>query len=73
MRLLRHNHVFFYVIRGKTVKKMVLIDFLLGTGVYYGIKLISSSLIIASIGSMACCAVTTRKMKGPKIRVLSFS
>jgi len=42
-----------YVIRGTTIKRLVVIDLLLGTGIYYAIKLIvASSVIVATIGSV---------------------
>ena len=38
-------------IRTSTIKRVILFDIILGTGIYYGITLISSSLIIATLGS----------------------
>lgn len=38
-----------------TIKSLILIDILLGSGIYYAAKLLTSSLVIASLGSMAGC------------------
>ncbi|RCX23771.1 hypothetical protein DFP94_1011373 [Fontibacillus phaseoli] len=70
MRLLRGNKVLICTIKGKTIKNLVLIDLLLGTGMFFVIKIIGSSIIIASIGSMACSEGVKWKLKGSKLRVI---
>lgn len=42
----------FYVIKGSTIKKFILLDLVTGTGIYYVLKILYSSMLIASVGSM---------------------
>ncbi len=73
MRLLRGNQVLICTVKGKTITNLVLLDLLLGTGIYYFIKIIGSSIIIASIGSMACSEGVKWKLKGQKLRVIDIN
>ncbi|WP_410768853.1 hypothetical protein [Fontibacillus sp. BL9] len=73
MRILRGNKVLIYTVKGKTIKNLVLIDLLLGTGIYFVIKIIGSSIIFASIGSMVCSEGVKWKIKGPKLRVIDIN
>jgi hypothetical protein len=43
----------FIAIEKSTLQKILLIDIIIGSGLYYIIKIISSSLLIATIASMA--------------------
>ncbi len=54
MNIKTNNQVVFYSIQGSTIKKFLLLDFILGTGIYYLVKIISSSILIGSIGSFIC-------------------
>lgn len=40
------------VIKRSSIQKFIVIDLILGTGLYYAVKIISSSIIIATVGSM---------------------
>lgn len=40
------------VIKRSSIQKFIVIDLILGTGLYYVAKIISSSAIVAAIGSM---------------------
>ncbi|WP_373921318.1 hypothetical protein [Peribacillus muralis] len=47
----KDNRIVFYVITGSTIKRFFLLDLIVGTGIYFTVKFISSSVLIASIGS----------------------
>lgn len=44
--------IIFYAIDRSTLKRFILVDILLGTTIYYAIKMLSSNMIIATIGSI---------------------
>jgi hypothetical protein len=44
--------IIFYTIKGSTIKRVILFDIILGTAIYYVVEMISSSTIIATIGSL---------------------
>jgi len=48
------NIVIFYTIKGSTIKKFIIIDFIFGTGIYYVLKVISTSVLVGILGSMVC-------------------
>mgnify|MGYP003437347765 FL=1 len=47
------REIIIVTIKASTIKRLLVIDFLLGMGVYCGVKIISASTIIALIGSAA--------------------
>lgn len=53
MERIHQPKMIFIAIEKSTLQKFLLIDIIIGSGLYYIIKLISSSLLIATIGSMA--------------------
>ncbi|MFC0334843.1 hypothetical protein ACFOLF_20950 [Paenibacillus sepulcri] len=44
--------IVFYTIKGSTIKKIIIFDIFVGTGIYYLLKIVISSTIIATIGSL---------------------
>lgn len=42
----------FCTIKGSAIKSFVILELVTGTGIYYAVKIISSSVIIAMVGSM---------------------
>ncbi|WP_260508255.1 hypothetical protein [Cytobacillus firmus] len=48
----KQNQVVFYTIKGSTIKKFLILDCITGTGIYYVIKMISSSVLIGVVGSI---------------------
>jgi len=50
----KQNQVFFYTIKGSTIKKFLILDFIVGTGIYYILKIISSSVLVGILGSYIC-------------------
>lgn len=62
-------------IRVKTLKSMkaiFLIDFLLGTGVYFTAKLITSSLVLATLGSVAGSEGYKWRQRRKRLRIISI-
>ncbi|HDR4898567.1 TPA: hypothetical protein QCR38_000734 [Bacillus cereus] len=53
------NQFVFYVIKSSTIKKIIIIDLIAGTGIYWSVNFISSNAIIAMIS----CIFGTKKMK----------
>ncbi|MEF7561308.1 hypothetical protein [Bacillus thuringiensis] len=53
------NQFVFYVIKSSTIKKIIIIDLIAGTGIYWSVNFISSNAIIAMIS----CIFWTKKMK----------
>lgn len=51
---MKKSNVVFYTIRGSTIKKFILLDCITGTGVYYALKIITSSVLIGVVGSIVC-------------------
>lgn len=47
----RQTVVYIVEIKGAAIKKFVMLDILLGTGIFYAVKLICSSVLVASVGS----------------------
>lgn len=64
MRRNKQNSVVFYTIKGSTIKKFVLLDCLTGTGLYFAIKLVTSSVLIGMVG----CIVGTEGIKRVYVR-----
>lgn len=52
MRKRNKQQVFFYVINGKPIKYILIIDLVIGTGIYYIVKIVASSVTIATVGSV---------------------
>ncbi|KGE16614.1 hypothetical protein [Paenibacillus wynnii] len=52
MKLKKRSKIVFYVIKGSTIKKFLILDLVTGTGIYYALKLIYSSVLIATAGSV---------------------
>lgn len=53
----KQNQVFCYTIKGSTIKKFLILDCMAGTGIFYGLKIISSSVLVGIIGSYVCTEV----------------
>jgi hypothetical protein len=51
---MKHHNVVFYAIKGSTIKKLIIIDFITGTFIYYGLIIITSSILVGVVGSMVC-------------------
>jgi hypothetical protein len=51
---MKNQNVVFYTIRGSTIKKFIILDCMTGTGIYYALKFITSSIIVGIVGSMVC-------------------
>ncbi|PDY44206.1 hypothetical protein [Bacillus pseudomycoides] len=48
----KNDQIVIHIIKGSTIKKILILDLITGTGIYYIIKFISSSILIALIGSI---------------------
>ncbi|MHA7963809.1 hypothetical protein ACX93W_06655 [Paenibacillus sp. CAU 1782] len=48
---MKQGRVVFLVVKGSTIKKFLIVDLIAGTGIYYVLKIVYSSVIIASAGS----------------------
>lgn len=48
----KQNPVVFYTIKGSTINKFLILDIITGTGIYYGFKIISSSVLVGILGSI---------------------
>ena len=48
------NQVVFYTIKESTIKKILILDIIVGTGIYYSFKIISSSVLVGVWGSIVC-------------------
>ncbi|MEH7457069.1 MULTISPECIES: hypothetical protein [Bacillus] len=55
----KSNQFVFHTIKSSTIKKFVIIDLITGTGIYWAVKFISSSALIAIIS----CIFGTKKIK----------
>ena len=51
---MKNQNIVFYTIRGSTIKKFIILDCLTGTGIYYALKFITSSIIVGIVGCMVC-------------------
>ncbi|MFJ7746440.1 hypothetical protein [Peribacillus sp. NPDC097295] len=47
----RKNQIVFYTVKGSTIKNFLIIDMIMGTGIYYVVKMISTSVLMGMIGS----------------------
>lgn len=52
VELSNKRRIVLLVIKRSSIQKFIVIDLILGTGIYYVAKIISSSAIVATIGSM---------------------
>lgn len=50
--MFKQSQVVIYVIKASTILKFIVIEGIVGTGVYYGIELSTSSAFIAFVGSI---------------------
>ncbi|WP_376774435.1 hypothetical protein [Paenibacillus eucommiae] len=48
----KNSQMVVYFIKGSTIKKFVILDIIVGTGIYYVVKIICSSVLAASVGSI---------------------
>ncbi|EEL47875.1 MULTISPECIES: hypothetical protein [Bacillus cereus group] len=48
----KNNQIVIHIIKGSTIKKFLILDLITGTGIYHLVKFISSSALIALIGSI---------------------
>ena len=46
------QQVFFYAINGKPIKSILMIDLVVGTGIYYIVKIVVTSAVLATAGSV---------------------
>ncbi|MNR35136.1 hypothetical protein D3C85_1529620 [compost metagenome] len=51
MKIYNKPIIIIYAIKGSTIKKIILFDIIVGTGLYFVVKIFASNAIIASIGS----------------------
>ncbi len=51
---MKNQTVVFYSIRGSTIKKFIILDCITGTGIYYALIFITSSILVGIVGSMVC-------------------
>ncbi|MGE6613170.1 hypothetical protein ACQKFG_22095 [Peribacillus sp. NPDC076916] len=47
----KNNQIVIYVVKGSTIKRFLILDLIIGSGIFYVVKFISSSLLIASASS----------------------
>ncbi|MFD2215623.1 hypothetical protein [Metabacillus endolithicus] len=57
MKNQNQNQVIFYTIRSSTIKKFIILEGFTGTGIYYGLKLLTSSVLAGVIGSVVCIEI----------------
>ncbi|MEH7494887.1 hypothetical protein [Neobacillus niacini] len=50
----KQNQVVFYTIKGSTIKKFLILDCITGTGIFYALKIVSSSILVGFFGSLVC-------------------
>ncbi|PFN05057.1 hypothetical protein [Bacillus cereus] len=48
----KNNQIVIHIIKGSTIKKFLILDLITATGIYHLVKFISSSALIALIGSI---------------------
>ncbi|KEK24024.1 hypothetical protein [Bacillus gaemokensis] len=48
----KNDQIVIHIIKGSTIKKFLILDLVTGTGIYYAVKFISSSVLIAIVGSI---------------------
>ncbi|MCQ6563208.1 hypothetical protein NNL21_31535 [Paenibacillus mendelii] len=48
----KDNQFVVYIIKGSTIRRFLILDLILGTGIYYVVKFIFASVLIASAGSI---------------------
>ncbi|ANS74421.1 hypothetical protein AWM70_07375 [Paenibacillus yonginensis] len=66
--------VYVYAISGKTVRSIkiiILVDVLLGTGLYFTVKWVTSSLLISTIGSIAGSEGYKWRLRKQRFKVVS--
>lgn len=47
----KNNQIVIYIIKGSTIKRFLILDLIIGSGIFYVVKFISSSILIASVSS----------------------
>lgn len=52
LKLNTQNQIVFYTIKASTIKKFLILDLVAGSVIYFAVKIIYSSVLIASIGSI---------------------
>ena len=48
------NLIVFYTIKGSTISKFLIIDCIAGTGIFYIVKIITTSVLVGMLGSIVC-------------------
>ncbi|AOZ90902.1 hypothetical protein PNBC_02625 [Paenibacillus crassostreae] len=48
----KQNQFVFYTIKGSTIKKFLILDLVTGSVIYFAVKIIYSSILIATVGSI---------------------
>ncbi|MDO7486889.1 hypothetical protein Q5O89_15890 [Peribacillus frigoritolerans] len=51
LRRKQNDQIVIYIIKGSTIKRFLILDLIIGSGIFYVVKFISSSIIIASASS----------------------
>lgn len=52
LKLQKQNQIVFYTIKGSTIKKFLILDLFAGSVIYFTVKIIYSSVFIATLGSV---------------------
>ncbi|TWE00621.1 hypothetical protein FB545_2956 [Peribacillus frigoritolerans] len=60
----KNDQFVIYIIKGSTIKRFLILDLIIGSGIFYVVKFISSSILIASASSFVG---TEGIKKAPKV------
>ncbi|UVI33246.1 hypothetical protein [Paenibacillus spongiae] len=52
MKTDKNSQFVVYIIKGSTIKRFLILDLIVGTGIFYVVKFVLSSVLIASVGSI---------------------
>jgi hypothetical protein len=50
----KEKQVVFLAIKGSTIKRILILDFLTGSGIFYTLKILTSSVLLGMVGSFVC-------------------
>ncbi|PHD75920.1 hypothetical protein COF64_10960 [Bacillus sp. AFS043905] len=64
MSMKKNDQFVIYIIKGSTIKRFLILDLIIGSGIFYVVKFISSSILIASASSFVG---TEGIKKAPKV------
>lgn len=51
MKTDKNSQIVIYVIKGSTIRRFVILDLIIGAGIFYVVKLVSLSVLAASVSS----------------------